>query len=54
MVGDNSFKIKPRLGDYVLLNRNQVSKYTRFMYNPHDLSFSMAESFIRSALLAVQ
>jgi hypothetical protein len=25
MVGDHSFKIKPRLGDYVLLNRNQVS-----------------------------
>jgi hypothetical protein len=24
MVGDHSFKIKPRLGDYVLLNRSQV------------------------------
>jgi hypothetical protein len=24
MIGDLSFKIKPRLGDYVLLNRNQV------------------------------
>ena len=24
MVGDDSFKIKPRLGDYLLLNRNQV------------------------------
>lgn len=23
MMGDNSFKIKPRLGDYILLNRNQ-------------------------------
>ena len=23
MIGDNSFKIKPRLGDYILLNRNQ-------------------------------
>merc|ERR1719502_1174711 len=23
MVGDNSFKIKPRIGDYILLNRNQ-------------------------------
>lgn len=27
MVGDHSFKIKPRLGDYVLLNRNQVSRW---------------------------
>jgi hypothetical protein len=26
MVGDISFKIKPRLGDYVLLNRNQVNR----------------------------
>ena len=25
MIGDNSFKIKPRLGDYLLLHRNQVS-----------------------------
>jgi len=25
LIGDNSFKIKPRLGDYILLNRNQVS-----------------------------
>lgn len=24
MIGDDSFKIKPRLGDYILLNRNQV------------------------------
>jgi len=24
LIGDNSFKIKPRLGDYLLLNRNQV------------------------------
>lgn len=24
MIGDDSFKIKPRLGDYLLLNRNQV------------------------------
>ena len=24
MIGDNSFKIKPRIGDYILLNRNQV------------------------------
>ncbi len=24
MIGDESFKIKPRLGDYLLLNRNQV------------------------------
>ena len=24
LVGDDSFKIKPRLGDYLLLNRNQV------------------------------
>jgi glycerol-3-phosphate dehydrogenase len=24
MVGDDSFKIKPRIGDYILLNRNQV------------------------------
>ena len=23
MIGDNSFEIKPRLGDYILLNRNQ-------------------------------
>jgi hypothetical protein len=25
MIGDTSFHIKPRLGDYILLNRNQVS-----------------------------
>ena len=24
LIGDNSFEIKPRLGDYLLLNRNQV------------------------------
>ena len=32
MIGDNSFKIKPRLGDYVLLNRNQghLAKTTLF------------------------
>ena len=24
MIGDESFRIKPRLGDYILLNRNQV------------------------------
>ena len=32
MVGDTSFKIKPRLGDYVLLNRNQghLAKTTLF------------------------
>jgi hypothetical protein len=24
MIGDDSFKIKPRLGNYILLNRNQV------------------------------
>ena len=26
LIGDNSFQIKPRLGDYLLLNRNQVSQ----------------------------
>jgi L-2-hydroxyglutarate oxidase LhgO len=26
MVGDDSFEIQPRLGDYLLLNRNQVSE----------------------------
>ena len=25
MIGDTSFQIKPRIGDYILLNRNQVS-----------------------------
>jgi hypothetical protein len=25
LIGDHSFKIKPRLGDYILLHRNQVS-----------------------------
>ena len=25
MIGDNTFQIKPRLGNYILLNRNQVS-----------------------------
>jgi L-2-hydroxyglutarate oxidase LhgO len=32
MIGDNSFKIKPRLGDYMLLNRNQghLSTHTLF------------------------
>lgn len=32
MIGDTSFKIKPRLGDYVLLNRNQghLAKTTLF------------------------
>ncbi len=32
MVGDNSFKIKPRIGDYILLNRNQghLSSHTLF------------------------
>jgi L-2-hydroxyglutarate oxidase LhgO len=24
LIGDTSFKIKPRVGDYILLNRNQV------------------------------
>lgn len=27
MIGDDSFTIKPRLGDYLLLNRNQVSNH---------------------------
>ena len=30
MIGDNSFKIKPRLGDYLLMHRNQVSVISRF------------------------
>ena len=32
MIGDTSFKIKPRLGDYLLLNRNQghLAKHTLF------------------------
>jgi glycerol-3-phosphate dehydrogenase len=32
MIGDSSFKIKPRLGDYLLLNRNQghLAKHTLF------------------------
>jgi len=32
MIGDDSFKIKPRLGDYMLLNRNQghLTKHTLF------------------------
>ena len=32
MLGDNSFKIKPRLGDYLLLNRNQghLARHTLF------------------------
>ena len=32
MIGDNSFKIKPRVGDYLLLNRNQghLAKHTLF------------------------
>ncbi|CAB9512020.1 L-2-hydroxyglutarate dehydrogenase, mitochondrial [Seminavis robusta] len=32
MIGDNSFKIKPRLGDYLLLHRNQgrLAKHTLF------------------------
>jgi hypothetical protein len=32
MIGDKSFKIKPRLGDYLLLNRNQghLAKHTLF------------------------
>jgi glycerol-3-phosphate dehydrogenase len=32
MIGDNSFKIKPRVGDYILLNRNQghLAKHTLF------------------------
>lgn len=29
MIGDTSFQIKPRLGDYILLNRNQV-RFSRF------------------------
>ena len=36
LIGDNSFQIKPRLGDYLLLNRNQVSQsledYAFFFY----------------------
>lgn len=37
MVGDNSFKIKPRLGDYILLNRNQghLSQHTLFPCPDH-------------------
>ena len=27
MIGDHSFKIKPRIGDYILLNRQQVSDW---------------------------
>ena len=32
MIGDNSFKIKPRLGDYLLMNRNQghLTNHTLF------------------------
>jgi glycerol-3-phosphate dehydrogenase len=32
MIGDDSFKIKPRLGDYILLNRNQahLARHTLF------------------------
>ena len=32
MIGDNSFKIKPRLGDYLLMNRNQghLANHTLF------------------------
>jgi hypothetical protein len=30
MIGDDSFKIKPRVGDYLLLNRNQVGTRVEF------------------------
>lgn len=29
MIGDHSFKIKPRIGDYILLRKKQVRKQTR-------------------------
>jgi len=32
MIGDTSFKIKPRLGDYLLLNRNQGHLLTRTLF----------------------
>ncbi|CAJ1954697.1 unnamed protein product [Cylindrotheca closterium] len=32
MIGDKSFKIKPRLGDYLLLNRNQGHLTTRTLF----------------------
>lgn len=40
MIGDESFEIKPRLGDYILLNRNQVRWFLRclhcyFIWNNH-------------------
>lgn len=33
MIGDDSFKIKPRLGDYLLLNRNQVRSSAQRTYS---------------------
>jgi FAD dependent oxidoreductase len=33
MIGDNSFHIKPRLGDYILLNRNQV-RFSKTVVRP--------------------
>lgn len=34
MIGDNSFTIQPRIGNYILLHRNQV---TRLSMLPHDI-----------------
>jgi hypothetical protein len=31
LIGDKSFKIKPRLGDYLLLNRNQVRVFYLYL-----------------------
>lgn len=35
MIGDDSFKIKPRVGDYLLLNRNQVRTRVWSVEGPH-------------------
>ncbi len=43
LIGDNSFEIQPRLGDYLLLNRNQV----RIQYFPFHFFQSWCLQFIQ-------
>lgn len=56
LIGDDSFTIKPRLGDYLLLNRNQVSRVlrslelcTEFLQNHCSFAFH----FIRSNIYTI-
>lgn len=46
MIGDDSFKIKPRVGDYILLNRNQVCISIGWHFLRYDLLLVHSPCFI--------